>query len=315
MSSQPWDRLLNINMAAPHLLTLPRELRDQIYSYLSDDGPGWRLTSLFSPKPVQFRFHNAPNLSVLHTHPRLRTEFFEADWTKELSVTFRLGVPRGPFTNLITLNTTYESPTLPADILFTHWVRHVTILVDRGHKRRGDNAPGKFWWKAIQQLIDALSEKAVFLSTVKVAIQQHATTRLRDHHQAYPRFSSRYFITPPPSFLNGLWLVQRCEGYRLALDMVLSLVPPPHPGHPPIPLPTGSPHTRVVHGVVKIGCYLYACGDYRERLWERNEVKKLFPVKAYSSACELPPAILAHEMREWREKRGHGEAEVWFPER
>jgi hypothetical protein len=302
-------------MATPHLLTLPRELRDQIYSYLSDDDPGWRLTGLFSPKPVQFRFHNAPNLSVLHTHPRLRTEFFEADWTKELSVTFRLGVPSGLFNNLTTWNIMYKSLTLPADILFTHWVRHVTILVDRGHKRCGDNALGKFWWKAIQQLLDALSEKAVFLSTVKVAVQQHATTRLRDLDVAYPRFVDRYFITPPPSFLNGLWLVQRCEGYRLDLDMVLSLFPPPPPGHPPIPLPTGAPHTRVVHGVVKHGCYVYACGEYEDRLWKRAEVGELFFVKGYSGACELPPAILAHEMREWREKRGHGEAEVWFSER
>jgi hypothetical protein len=290
-------------MAAPHLLTLPRELRDQIYSYLSSDEPGWRLTKLFSPEPVRFRFHNAPNLNVLHTHPRLRNEYFEAGWTRELSVTFRLGVSSGPFTDLDTTNKMYKSPTIPADILFTHWIRHVTILVDRGHRGRGDNTPGKQWWNTIRQLVEALAETAMVLLTVKIAIQQHARTRLQHHLDAYPWFRTRYFLTPPPSFVHALWLVQRCEGWRLDRDSVLFVGPAPPP--------PGLPQTRLVHGVVKNGCYLYACGEYEERLWKRTEVGELFPVRAYSRALELPHAVMAHEMREWRERRGYGEAEVW----
>jgi hypothetical protein len=62
---------------------------------------------------------------------------------------------------------------------------------------------------------------------------------------------------------------------------------------------------------VKNGCYLYACGDHEERLWKRTEVEELFPVRTYTRAWRLPPVVMAHEMRE---KRGHEEAEVWFPE-
>jgi hypothetical protein len=223
----PTTTFLDTNMAAPHLLTIPHELRDQIYSYLTYDEPGWRVTRLFSPEPVQFRFHNAPHLNVLHTHPRLRTEFFETEWTQQISVTFRKGVSSGPFTDMITTNKMYKSPTLPVDILFTHWIRHVTILVDCGHRGRGDNTPGKSWWKKIQQLVDALSETAVFLSTVKVAVQQHSYTKFHNHDYTYPWFRKHSFLTPPPFFVHRFWLVQRCEGYRLDFHRVRHVGPRP----------------------------------------------------------------------------------------
>ena len=86
-------------------------------------------------------------------------------------------------------------------------------------------------------------------------------------------------------------------------------------GSPPRSLPTDSPNIRVVHGVVKNGCYLFACGEYEEQLWRSTEVRDLFPVRTYARAWKLPPPVMAHKMREWREKRGHEEAEAWFSEK
>jgi hypothetical protein len=118
----------------------------------------------------------------------------------------------------------YKLSTLSADMLFAHWVRQVTILVDRGHQRSDDDTPGGTRWIAIQRFVNALAEETLFLSKMKIATQQHAHTRLDHRDEVYLYFQNPLFLGSPPSFLHGLWLVQRCEGYRLDYDSVRFLV-------------------------------------------------------------------------------------------
>lgn len=77
---------------APHLLNLPREIRDIIYSYLHHEvytqtvvavrGQGLPLAG-----NTGARLLNAPLVAVLCTHSRLYTEYIEADCFRNLSAT------------------------------------------------------------------------------------------------------------------------------------------------------------------------------------------------------------------------------------
>jgi hypothetical protein len=70
--------------AAPHLLPIPREIRDEIYEYFSHEvviERGWELTShngIFKRE----RFANAPVVSVLLSHSRLHDEYIQSDSSK-----------------------------------------------------------------------------------------------------------------------------------------------------------------------------------------------------------------------------------------
>lgn len=73
--------------APPHLLTLPREIRNEIYRHLSHDvslrfcGDGDTLVG-----PYTARLTNAPILSVLLTHSRLYQEYMDAAWCRNVCV-------------------------------------------------------------------------------------------------------------------------------------------------------------------------------------------------------------------------------------
>lgn len=66
-------------MPSPNLLTIPREIRDQIYSFFHEArllGPFYHWEPL---SHIHLRVYNAPFIDVLLTHSRLREEYLESD--------------------------------------------------------------------------------------------------------------------------------------------------------------------------------------------------------------------------------------------
>ena len=66
----------------PHLLTLPQEIRDHIYSYLHH---GVSLRIRTKHRAQHIRMQNAPIVAVLLTHSKLYHEYKDADCFKNLS--------------------------------------------------------------------------------------------------------------------------------------------------------------------------------------------------------------------------------------
>lgn len=73
-----------MNSKAPHLLNLPREIRNIIYGYLHHVV---YLQAVFLPA-ARLRLDNAPYVDVLCTHSTLRAEYQDADCFRMLSATF-----------------------------------------------------------------------------------------------------------------------------------------------------------------------------------------------------------------------------------
>jgi hypothetical protein len=284
--------------STPHLLSLPREIRDHIYSYLdNNDHDDWGLTELFTSKGGrQFRFHNAPLLSVLHTHPRLRTEYMEAAWTDKITATLRTGSYGGPY------NTQTEEAirpsTLPIDFLFAHHIRHITILVDIGAGYYFVES----WWEGLQELVTSVVAKTPLLSTIRVGMLACNTIRIQDYNQIWPPFRSSHYLATPPPRLHAFLLVQRAEGYRLDEEGTGSSRIRRNRRH----------RLRGEH--VKKGCYLYALGDYEDHVWTPEDALDVFPTLERSADGSIEILVKAKEMKAWRQKRGHEAAVAWFSE-
>lgn len=80
---------------APPLLTIPREIRDQIYGYLYCKLE-LRHAPLQDLEAVRLTVTNAPIISVLLTHSRLRDEYSESRWFRYLSLNIQRGLKTKP---------------------------------------------------------------------------------------------------------------------------------------------------------------------------------------------------------------------------
>jgi hypothetical protein len=278
------------------LLDLPRELRDYIYSYLRieiDFSWHWthpvRHSHQAVPPTIRVQLHNAPHPIVLQVSPGIRAEYLETLSTHGISATIRLGVYKSPF-DILSTDHTLCVETLPA-IIKAH-LRHVTLLIDCGC---GEH-PNPSFWGRINKLADVLHEQAPTLAVLKIALQYRARGRLPSHTEQYKYWTRPTFLHAPHLILAKLPLMQRCEGYRLEQ----------YNGMGAVSLPKR-------HAVVINGCYLYTRGGYEKYLWSAAEVVgRSFEVNAYNVMVEdLPRDVLNHEMRKWREVRGHGDLVKW----
>lgn len=285
------------------LLTLPRELRDLIYSYLQAEGESdWCETSLFPTFCLLYRVHNAPTLALLHAHPRLREESLEITEKQGVFVTICDRDRLRP----CPVDTPHQSPpsrkrrTLPLDTLFSHYIRHVAILVPNSHEDLNE-----WTWNTTRRFVSVLAQKAPFLATIRIDYQYRSQTLLQHHNNTFARFDmSPYMLVPPPC-LDTLQLVQRVEGYRLEQE------PISEDEH------RSQRRQRRHHRCLKYGCYLFSKAgvDYTSHLWKPEDVDGRLWAEPYDVddwRTPLPDWVVNHKLKDWREKRGHEEAVAWF---
>jgi hypothetical protein len=313
--------------ATAHLLGLPRELRDIIYSHLSRDIVlPWELNKdekyAGECERVNVWLYDAPIAHVLRIHPQINAEYKEASCFKKLAaeVAIDLVVP--------IQDKTLAGSLTPLEHAVSH-VRYATMIFD--HVADPATSHGKEHQDTLQSLINSFIDWGTNLLVFKCAIQQlglhhwrGATSQTVISHRRLllgfehlPADDRENFMPGPPDSLGDLTLLQRGDGYKLYyhscwtksyalrnVDLAPNIL---HDGDV-VPF----------QKIAKIGIYMFGVGNVDKHFWEKEEVAELWELPSeYPEPVVFQPtskeetemvARLPWELREWKEKRG---AELW----
>jgi hypothetical protein len=326
---------MSLAPSALNLLTLPRELRDRIYSYLTHtidiqwdgftkDAPRGMRGEKQILEPIRGHLVNCPLPSVLLVHPRIHQEYhamcekvLEAFFDESLCM---VGPPERLWRPL-------EDSTIAR-------LRHVTVNIRLHIRTTFQNLD----WQNQLHLLGTLATKATQLQTLRVGVRQqyrNTTPIISDQHLdailadatcrlGTPRPTA--FLPGVPVVLNDLVLVQRGEGYRIGyLNAITNRTPTG-----PATLTIASDTTYMLedfayslrHGVRKIGVYTYARQglNYEKRLWTTENAISSWPMRDYpKEALDNVPteratlwAGLPRKLTGWVEKRGAKDVKNWF---
>jgi hypothetical protein len=213
--------------STPHILTLPRELRDLVYDHLVQDvnfqykwsDHGYKYDSdkiydvddpdiaraLTYPKlssDIAVYLHEASPPNALLTHFRFNDELKNRSLSNR-SATIRIKQQRG-WKFPLPLPTRLSGVSVN-DALFE--VRHITILVCGG-SRLDD---GRENWIYLEKLIKKLTHKMPHLTTIRVAQRSNVDVFVMSPEQ----LATCKLFTKPPEQVSGFSLAQRTETYRM----------------------------------------------------------------------------------------------------
>jgi hypothetical protein len=292
--------------ATPSLLGLPRELRDEIYSYLHHEtclDPNWPRCLLLGDIQMEkiksiYSIFKVPIVNLLLVNAQIKTEYTESDCLKDLSVTTYINVDP----------TSYQSTWMPFDNTKEEEECRARSGDALGHVRRlnvhflcgaGPAMRGRYIGSCVDKLMDRTRTDAPHIRTVRINCCLASIHRLRDPNEAYRPFTSSTFLPLPLPSLDRLPLVQRAEGYRVGKYVRFS--------------------TGFRHDVVRFGAYVYHRGPTKVSFWDVGEVVDSFPFAKFTK-CDpwygdpgLPSFGCFDEKNvQWREKWGLEEAEAWF---
>lgn len=178
-----------------HLLTIPREIRNQIYNYLHKSIE-LRTVESFGTTKVIAGIPNAPLMSVLLTHSQLHDEYRESD----------------PFKNVaaIVVNvagyaehekwcwTTDEKIAAKDDAALTH-LKHITLLMLDAH--RGN----------MVDLIDGLMATSPSIHTIMIEEDSHIESYCNDTLPKDLNFPTPDRLKPVPDHFHSMKLRQRAN--------------------------------------------------------------------------------------------------------
>lgn len=297
----------------PRFFDLPRELRDEIYSYICEDvsfywrywpGPSYHTAV---PTTLKIQYHDGPHLGVLQAQSQFRREYLEAKPAIDPTLTIRMGTSDSTFA--LKHGTKHICVAKMPSISKMKRVQEVTVLIDCGHPSDPSyRPPDANIWMGMHQLMEMLRLKCPSISVLKVAIQCH--TALEVPHPAYRPLGfnrSDAFYTPP-NWLSGMSLVQRCQGYRFDQARLEHAS-----GFGFLPVTAESSKVRIIHGFVRNGLFLYSRAHESDQQpwWTRGDVSKSFSVRPYSVGPYLPLLDKPHEVQKWKERRGYKDAVDW----
>ncbi|KAJ8116493.1 hypothetical protein OPT61_g2098 [Boeremia exigua] len=314
-----------------HLLKLPREIRDQIYSYLYQPIQiRWELNKQ-DVHCVAINVHKAPIPAVLQTCTRLNEEYRDSKVLRNLSATLSTTRATNHETAALTdlqchaVEGSIIMHASPAPIEHVAHLlsstRSLNILVN--NKRSMTDDPTI--WSELRTLESLLSPFHQTLDTIRIGVHQwQDPTPLqmnsRRETKAYtdPNISTSDFMPTPNTTFMGKPLIQQAAGYRPQL-VLLQL----HPSDEQDLLERFHRH--------KTGVYLYS-NESPFRLakdgmyWDDKEAVQTFPtncswfnmqrsmslnLRDRFDAFGITDAWIqteygpnARKMMEWREKRG-----------
>jgi hypothetical protein len=321
----------------PNLLTLPRELRDHIYSYLTHQLDfNWHASDILSTRgadgniqliePVSVRLVNCPFPSILCVHPLIYEEYHTACvGNLEAIIDPALQSLRSSQFRLDGKLNELSDAALAC-------LRHVKLFITLHAKTAFHNLD----WQQQLNLLHTLIKKADAVVTLRVAVrQQHLMDSPTFNELQMPSVlipaaqrladaESHPFLPNMPLTLDDMQLVQRGDGY--------------HVGYAPTYLGMRTPvstmqqsTTRTYtingreyslsHAIRKIGVYMYTRGgeEHSKRLWTVGEVverwsMRKYPREAIESVSAERGAVLARSpfgLSEWVEKRGAEDLKDW----
>jgi hypothetical protein len=313
---------------APHLITIPRELRDIVYENLTRKiGLHWDWvhgmdivadTDGLIPPGVRVHLLNYPLPAVSRAYSRMRDEYRDAScfreleaWMKPYIYMCRTAHSFKPHSSLAQLNDDSVAR-----------VRHATLLLDIEYWFSQGGAED---WSLLLDFLRVVAAKMPHLGALRVAVKtglSEDTTTFPDHEMndklapaANRLGSSAPEILPfMPGFLGGMPLLQRGEGYQVGYSRTIArrsaaISPVAYT------YKLGGAAQRVVFSRgQKIGVYTYAhdIKNAEPRFWTSEEAVAQWPVLEYpEEALENVWAEKAErwaklpfEMDEWVERRG-----------
>lgn len=267
---------------SPHLLTIPRELRNNIYAYLHYEFSLWWDWSKGQDHPqghivnqIAVRFHNVPCSSVIRTHSRLCDEYIKAAPTQDLSATIEV-CPSIYVTVGGDKDANVDTFAKRVTGTFEH-LRKTTIFLTYIDTISKDYVPGAEMWASIERLIKVIKSKAPHLSTIRVAFRHNSGPELARSEQKYDAFATADFLPGPPDSLVDFPLVQRAEGFHVLCQK------------------RGS-STR--NTVIKYGAYVFSLAPVKSHYFTSKDIARKW--------------IFGDDGPAWREKRGEEDAKKWF---
>jgi len=318
-----------------HLLNLPRELRNRIYSNLTHRIDfNWDRDNIIAPRgtegdvqliePVPIRLQNCPLPHVLRIHPRIYDEYHE---------TYVEGLTAIIDPTLHVLSAARFRP-LPDSSARNNAVlarlRHISLFL-KLHARSTSNSLD---WADQLDLLRAITSKAPELLTLRVAVRQqyHLTTgptvNDKDLDNVLVPAAKRLIAAPDHDFIprlpdafGDMPMVQRGEGYHVGHGGTYEVSPMhAYPQGVSVVLPGRS--YILNHGIRKIGVYTYAREPDKcsKRMWTVKEVVKRWPMRRYIEDVRRIVSDeradwllrLPHELTEWIEKRGVEDVKKWL---
>lgn len=222
---------------ALHLLNLPREIRDHIYSYLYRPTQlRWELNKR-DVHCVTISVLQAPIPAVLQTCTRLHEEYQQSRLLRSLAATISTTRATNHESAVLTdlqchaVEGSLIMHTEPAPIehvaTLLASMKDLTILINNKRSMRDDPTI----WTELQTLESLLSPFHQMISTVRIGIHQwQDPTPLqmnsRRETKAYtdPNLSTAEFMPDPNKTFMGKSLVQQAAGYRMQLVLLQ-----PHP--------------------------------------------------------------------------------------
>ncbi|CAO2651412.1 Nn.00g039820.m01.CDS01 [Neocucurbitaria sp. VM-36] len=277
---------------APHLLTIPREIRDIIYSHLARPlSMHWTYSDsriyMWMPRTVRFRVEHAPRLSVLLTHTRLYEEYLDFAFHKNLSATIHVGDPLSWFKSRHPVRLGFDSgpkPQVPHEVLAN--LRHLTIFDSVGGQFSSALCDGL----GVQAVITTLASKVPHLSTMRIALRREFFLQKDQLERICSSFETTKPVDPTPTTLAGLRLEQRAVAYRITHF-------------------TGSYDLGTWENYyVEVGCYAYARDAISPRSWVPHDVYHDWAQTPYyraASSDDITTACLdpAWCVKDWKEMR------------
>lgn len=294
----------------PNILNLPREIRDNIYSYLYEPctkGPADRRHVNRNFVQVTLTL-NLPCYSLLLAHSRFFEEYQEAHTFRELSAQLTLDASQGA--PGIGARRMHLPPLIRSTTKATECARvcHLTVLCNYPENQNGDAR--SFWGHSMIQWITKYTSELPHLKTIRV-MQRVLNDRLcaidelpvltEDRTSDPPRAD---FLPTMPVVFRNMDMIQRGEGLRFGQRGPLFMFE--------------DDNTSVMHCQHKIGVYTYTKENPKSKqfLWTKKQILDAddsFPesvsyesnaldamAKEVREFCQTAPTVLI----EWKEERG-----------
>ncbi|KAH8702906.1 hypothetical protein GQ44DRAFT_778352 [Phaeosphaeriaceae sp. PMI808] len=312
--------------SSPNLLSLPRELRDCIYSYLTKEVDfNWERDNIIAPRgnegnvkpidPVPVRLLNCPLPQVLYLNTRIHEEYLETCLHSleavidpklhlEASLRFKPRPCRG------------HQLDLSNDILKR--LRHITLFLTL----QGRSTQRSLDWEDQLGLLRLITCKAPHLDTLRLAVRQQYRPKISIVPDdvldaaltpAAKRLNVtllRRFLPKLPGAIAAMSLIQRGEGYHIGCR-----------GYDTFRVMDSLGAHKIQHDVSKIGVYAYVrdATNTFKRMWYMDEIVAHWPVHEYpavllASVSQERAHLIAGfptRMYEWIERRGVDEVKEW----
>lgn len=214
---------------APHFLTIPREIRDEIYSYLSAEIdvpvnlPRHPVDEANPNHPIANICHNAyidnaPLVNVLLINSQVRDEYLEAACFTKVRMGFGIYLYGEPWDDARLDTTLLEGDLMNVMKTALGKAQEITILSDIEY-----NHPD-LHWSSVIEVIAALQPYMLNVSTMRILASEANQARFGDEpadivqqmkQQDMALASGRgyVYLSPPPAKLIGLPLRQCAQGY------------------------------------------------------------------------------------------------------